>query len=55
MAQRRSLRDPGIDPFACLRDLLAELPKIDYPTDTQLDFWLPDAWASRLAADSKQA
>lgn len=44
-----------IDPFAYLRDLFTELPKIEAPAKEQLDFWLPDAWAKRLAAKSKQA
>jgi hypothetical protein len=29
------------------RDLFTELPKIESPTEKQLDFWLPDAWASQ--------
>ena len=39
-----------IDPFVYLRDLFTHLPALENPTSEQLDFWLPDAWASRQRA-----
>ena len=42
-----------LDPFAYLRDLFTELPKINHPTEEQRDFWLPDAWAKRLPAKAE--
>lgn len=39
-----------IDPFVYLRDLFTHLPGLTNPTTEQLDFWLPDAWATRQRA-----
>ena len=44
-----------IDPFAYLRDLFTEFPKIEAADEKQLDFWLPDAWAQRRTDKVKQA
>ena len=39
-----------IDPLVYLRDLFTHLPGLANPTPEQLDFWLPDAWATRQRA-----